>query len=202
MKRSSDLSSGILDACMRFYEAQRAFNTVLIRENDSRLDDTSVSAKGLLADTVRHLEDSIQALDETKIQFEYLEKAVPSFHFTTNELTLIGAMLTSEGAVSISVVQEISEALREHNHGDMITYLESRALVLHRKMNKLREEFTKTHHRRVSSYLKNDREPNILVDMGRIMRAWGELQEMVLFMRLAYASKIFGKMNLSRILRP
>lgn len=202
IRRSFRLSNGILDAYMRFCDAQKAFNTVLISENGSKFDVTSVSAKGLLADTVRHLEDSIQALKETGIQFEYLKDAVPCFNFSHDELTIIGAMLTSEGAVSIATVQKISKALRKQNHGNMITYLESEALALYEKMNTLKKEFTKTHHRKVTSYLKNDREPNILVDMGRMTREWGELQEMVLFMHLAYKSKIFGKMNLSRVLRP
>ncbi len=201
---SARISKGILEAYMRFCEARIAFDTALIGEGDLNNDnvDISASVKKLLAPIVRHMDDSIDALKETKIQFEYLKSAVPCFCFTREELTVIGAMLISEGAIPVLTAQKISNVLQKQGAGDMISYLESKAISLHDKMEVLRKEFSKTHHRKFSSYLKNDREPNILVDMGTMAKKWGELNEILLFMRLAYISKIFGKMNFSRVLWP
>lgn len=203
-RNSARLSKGIFEAYMRFCEARIAFDTALIGESD--LDnvkvDISAFVKKLLAPTVRHMDDSIDALKETRIQFEYLKSAVPGFCFTREELTVISAMLISEGAIPVLTAQKISNVLQKQGAGDMISYLEGKAISLHDKMEVLRKEFSKTHHRKVSSCLKNDREPNILVDMGTMAKKWGELNEMLLFMRLAYRSKIFGTLNLSRVLRP
>lgn len=206
LTHSARLAQVLTAAQIEFLYASKTFDTLVFVESNTSSDKVPNVNETRLDRILKHLDASIDLLNGHGVMFEYLHQVCDNTQIDVpahdSDISIIIVQLLGEGAISKGVAQKASRTLDERRRGGILIRLEEEVVEIHEAMIILKNSFTCQSGPNVTIRLKNERVPNILVELGRMGKQWESLSQMMLFMRLAYGSKAFGTSNFSQIIRP